>query len=67
MRTSKRFEAERKRILKNGPSCSIEELAAIADRHAARIKLLANERPQGCSKGCTGRMCLDALNCDGKR
>lgn len=25
-----------------------------------------NERPQGCSKGCTGRMCHDALNCDAK-
>lgn len=25
------------------------------------------ERPVGCSKGCTGRMCRDALNCDGKR
>lgn len=22
------------------------------------------ERPRGCSKGCTGRMCRDALNCD---
>jgi hypothetical protein len=22
------------------------------------------ERPEGCSKGCTGRMCRDALHCD---
>ena len=26
-----------------------------------------DERPEGCSKGCAGRMCRDALNCDGKR
>lgn len=25
---------------------------------------LQGERPQGCTKGCTGRMCRDALNCD---
>jgi len=23
-------------------------------------------RPTGCSKGCTGRMCRDALHCDAK-
>lgn len=25
------------------------------------------ERPVGCSKGCTGRVCRDPLNCDAKR
>lgn len=29
--------------------------------------LLNEERPQGCSKGCTGRLCRDALHCDGSR
>ena len=43
---------------------AVERKVLTASKTRAKSAPLAGERPEGCSKGCAGRICLDALHCD---
>lgn len=58
-------KAERRAAVKAAVDGALPAIAAYFQAEAA-IDKAKGERPEGCSKGCTGRMCRDALNCDAK-
>lgn len=56
--------AQVRRLRKERNESGIKQFRALGLK--AGVGRLQGERPLGCSKGCTGRMCRDALNCDAK-